>query len=247
MRGRAVDSERDEDERFSAEMTRLRAKSGPAPDYARPFVRVFAVTGAAVSTLGDVLGNQTVSASDEQAARLDELQFDLGEGPCWDALRLSAPVLEPDVRARPSRFWPAFAEAILDDEIGALFAFPLAIGPLKIGAVDMYTRLPAVLDQAQTSQATNMADLVARRILEDALRRSSDEYSDDIGNPYSRRMVHQATGMVLAQLDISADDARLVIQGHAFANNRSMMDVSRDILDGRLDFSIRQGRIEDSE
>ena len=76
VKGLAVDSEWDEDERFSAEMTRLRAKSGRAPDYARPFVRVFAVNGAAVSTLGDVLGNQTVSASDEQAARLDELQFD---------------------------------------------------------------------------------------------------------------------------------------------------------------------------
>ncbi|MFF1573345.1 GAF and ANTAR domain-containing protein [Leifsonia sp. NPDC058292] len=210
-------------------------------------MRAFEVTGAAVSTLGDVLGSETIDASDAQAARLDEVQFDLGEGPCWDALRHSAPVLEPDLRTRASSSWPAFAAAIGDDRIGALFAFPLQVGPLKIGAVDMYSLIPAVLDPTQSKRASEMADLVARRVLQDALSRSSDEYTDDVGNPYSRRIVHQATGVVLAQLDISADDARLVIQGHAFSNDRSMMDVSRDILDGRIDFSVRQGRIEESE
>jgi hypothetical protein len=234
------------EERFTAELNRLRGKSVPGRDYAGSFVNVFAVTGAAVSTLGDLFGSETLSASDKQAARLDELQFDLGEGPCWDALRLAEPVLEPDLR-NPVRSWPTFTDAIRDDGVAAIFAFPLTIGPLKIGAVDMYSRTPVMFDTKQSENATVMADLVARRILEDALHRSPTDYTDDTGNPYSRRIVHQATGIVLAQLDISADDARLVIQSHAFANDRSMMDVSRDILDGRIDFSLDRGRIEDSQ
>ena len=52
--------------------------------------QVFPVTGSAVSTVGGFLGSETVAASDEYAARLDELQFDLGEGPCWDAVRSGA-------------------------------------------------------------------------------------------------------------------------------------------------------------
>ena len=60
------------------------------------------------------LVSETLSASDKQAARLDELQFDLGEGPCWDALRLVEPVLEPDLR-NPVRSWPAFTDAIRDE------------------------------------------------------------------------------------------------------------------------------------
>jgi len=43
--------------------------------------------------------------------------------------------------------------------------------------------------------------------------------------------------MVLAQLGISADDARMVIQAHAFTSDRSMMEVARDVLDRRIDFS----------
>jgi hypothetical protein len=53
-------------------------------------------------------------------------------------------------------------------------------------------------------------------------------------------------GVVLAQLGLTAEDARLVIQSHAFATGRTMMAVSQDLLDGRLDFSRRDGRIEDS-
>lgn len=70
------------------------------------------------------------------------------------------------------------------------------------------------------------------------------EYSADIG-PFSRTKVHQATGMVQAQFGISADDTRMVIQGHAFANSRSMMDVARDVLDRRIDFSTPDADTDD--
>jgi hypothetical protein len=38
-----------------------------------------------------------------------------------------------------------------------------------------------------------------------------------------------------------------VIQGHAFATSRSMMEVARDIIDGRLNFSRQDDGIEASE
>ena len=53
--------------------------------------------------------------------------------------------------------------------------------------------------------------------------------------------------MVLAQLDLSADDARLVIQGQAFATSRPMMEVAQDIIDGRLRFVRDGSRIEVAE
>ncbi|MFP3465343.1 GAF and ANTAR domain-containing protein [Leifsonia sp. SIMBA_070] len=208
----------------------------PHPDYWRPFLEALPVAGTSVSTIGDLLGTETVSASDAVAARLDELQFDLGEGPCWDALRLRRPVLESDMRARPRQTWSAFSAAALEQGVVALFAFPMLVGPLQIGAIDMYARQPVTLDDAHTQEATRLADIAGRRLLQNALHRAGDELQED-NNPFSRRIVHQATGMVLAQLDVSADDARMVIQAHAFATNRSMMEVSREVLDGHLDFS----------
>jgi hypothetical protein len=53
----------------------------------------------------DVLRSQRLSASDGTAARLDELQFDLGQGPCGDAMRSARPVLVADVQR--GSVWPA--------------------------------------------------------------------------------------------------------------------------------------------
>lgn len=228
---------------FTAAIDALEHWGDSPDDLAAPFVAAFPVSGASVSTIGELLGSETVSATDGQAARLDELQFDLGEGPCWDALRSTRPVLMPDVRRDGPTAWPAFFAAIRDDDLSSLFAFPLCVGPLRIGALDLYSVAPVRLDSTQTLQVGAMADVVTRHVLRQALNAVGGEY-EETGNGFSRRFIHQATGVVLAQLDLSADDARLVIQGHAFAASRTMMDVARDIVEGRLSFSNGPGGIE---
>ena len=232
---------------FQAAMGRLRSATPSGSQLAEPFVELFRVTGSSISTIGDLLGSQTVSATDTLAARIDEVQFDLGEGPCWDAIGSGAPILEPDFRNRERIMWPAFTAAIARDQVASLFAFPMLVGPLKVGAVDLYAASPMDLGDAECLHAAAMADVVGRNILQSALAETAEEYREDTSNPFSRRLVHQATGMVLAQLGVSADDAVLVMQAHAFGSGTSMMDVAHRILDGELDFSVREGTIEDSE
>ncbi|KJQ54799.1 GAF and ANTAR domain-containing protein [Microbacterium sp. SA39] len=208
------------------------------------FLAVLPVTGASVSTLGDFLGSQTVSATDTSSAWLDELQFDLGEGPCWDALRLAAPVKETDLRgARGPARWPAFGRAVQDRDIASIFAFPLTLGSLRFGAVDLYSRVPLDLDGEQTRHASALASAVARRVLRDSI--AATEFQDETTlSPFSRRQVHQATGVVLAQLDIDAEDALLLLQSRAFATESSVMSVADDVLAGRLIFTKDRGAIE---
>ena len=221
-------------ESFTAAVTALERASDSPGAWAVPFVTAFPVSGASVSTLGELLGSETVAATDHLAARLDEKQFDLGEGPCWDAMRRGRPVLEPDFR-RAAGAWPAFAAAIRDDPLSSLFAFPVLVGPLRIGAVDLYSVRPARLDAAQAVQAGALAGIVGRQLLRHALREAGLE--DEVpANAFSRRVIHQATGMVLAQLDVPADDAHLIIQGHAFADSRPVLDVAQDIVRGTLGF-----------
>lgn len=212
-------------------------------DVSAYFVEILPVSGAAVSTLGELLGSETYAASDDRAVRLDEMQFDLGEGPCWDALRSARPVAEPDLPGRGLERWPAFARAASVEPISSIFAFPLLVGAVRFGAVDLYSLEPVHLDDVQTDRASLMAAAVSRRVLRDVLDESESSGEDD-GNPLSRRVVHQATGVVLAQLDIPPEDAQLMIQGHAFAVNRTVMSVASDIIERRLRFRRRDGLIE---
>jgi len=200
-------------------------------ELARPFLRLLPVSGASVSTFGSLLNAETISATDARAERVDELQFDLGEGPCWDALSARQPVLEPDFGNRTDSSWPAFTDAVRSEGIGALFAFPLVFGPLDIGAIDLYSVDPLSLSTQQQQQTVALAAIVSRILLRNAIGHSETASESTV---FSRRIIHQATGMVLAQLNTSAEDAYLIIQARAFADGRPMHAVAEDVVERRL-------------
>jgi len=205
-----------------------------------PFLDVLPVGGAALSVLAGTAGQSTICASDDTAARIDEMQFDLGEGPCWDAMTTRLPVLSPDLAVTGDASWPLFTSAVqndpIRDEVRAVYAFPLFVGSLGIGAVDLYSSSVAPLQSSQVTDATQLASLAAWQVLRRIL---ADKPGDDLepASPHNRREVHQATGMVLAQLNISATDAALLLRAHAFSNGRTVAEVASDVIERRIDFA----------
>jgi hypothetical protein len=230
-------------DRFDAAAAEL-DRPGEDAAMTAPLLDAIPVTGAAISTLGPMFGSETISASDRQAARLDELQFDLGEGPCWDALAAGAPVLEPDLQHAPTRIRPAFSAAVRREPIAAMFAFPLVLGPLRIGAVDLYAVQPGGLSPLHTDRAVALAAIISRRVLRSALSGAEDPERHD-PNPFSRRVVQQATGYVIAQLGVSAEDAELLLQGRAFVEGRLLREVAEDVIHRRRGFTLEADAIED--
>lgn len=221
-------------EAVSRAATRLTVATGPS-DLCGPFVDAFAVSGAVISTLGDPLGSQTVCASDAVAARIDEIQIDLGEGPCWNAMQSRRPVLEED-RQRHRGEWPAAHEALERLEIGALFAFPLRVGDLDVGCLDLYSTRRRRLSPEQVEDITALASIAARQVLRRALAELIDGEEGIADGRYSRREVHQASGMVAAQLRIDVDDALVVLRANAFAHGRTVREVATDVVERRLVF-----------
>jgi hypothetical protein len=205
-----------------------------------PFLDVLPVEGASVSILGGSLSQSTVCSTDSTASRLDELQFDLGEGPCWDALASHRPVLQGEFRDNGHRAWPVLSEAMRNDSntsrVGAVFAFPLSVGTMDVGAIDLYLTRPGHLDRREVEDATALADVAAWQVLRRILS-EHQELDDGTSLSYSRREIHQATGMILAQLNVSIEDAELYLRAHAFSTGRSVSEVANDVVERRLDFS----------
>lgn len=224
----------------------LRRRSGGMAQLVGPILEIVGVTGASVCTMG-FLAPETLAASDRTAARLDEAQFDLGEGPCWDAVASGAPVLERDLRHAEAWQWPALAEALRNEPIRAVYAFPVSIGMLRIGAIDFYHAEPQDLGRAEVRRAAAVAEALGPHVLRNALERLREEEPPGDPGPFSRRLVHQATGYVVGQLGVSAEDAELLIQGRAFASGRSMHDVAVSILSGEQRFSAAGNVIKDEQ
>ncbi len=228
-------SDRAEFEKAKTSMSRAFERK---TDLCEPFLRVLPVTGAAVSVLNTHIGQSTLSASDPTAEWLDELQFDLGEGPCWDAMSNRAPVLHSRLGYGESRSWPLFTEAVLTGKHGprvtGVFAFPLVLGSIELGAVDLYSTEALTLTGQQVSEACQLATLATWQVLR---QRLADDPELGDATPSSRREIHQAAGMILVQAGVSIEDASLLLRAHAFAAGRTVLEVATDVVDRLIDFS----------
>jgi GAF domain-containing protein len=195
------------------------------------------VDGAGVSLLSPTV-HRSLGASDPVAAAVEQSQIELGEGPCVDAYRDRAPALEPDLESSSARRrWPSFASRASEFGVRAIFGFPLMIGNESIGALDLYSRSAKPLGDSDLDDAMILADLAALAI------QAHDERNDDTmarldaeptqGWAY-QSVVHNASGMTAAQLDISVDEALVRLRTYAFAADRRLADVAGDVVARRL-------------
>ncbi|WP_214402962.1 GAF and ANTAR domain-containing protein [Pseudonocardia lacus] len=202
-------------------------------------VRGLGVDGAALSLLTATEARQTLWATDPVAERLEELQFTLNEGACMEAARTGAPVLVPDLHhcTRTTR-WPLFAAAVGEQTaVAALFALPLQWGAINLGVLDLYRAVPGALSEAERLDALAAADTAALMLLDqrtDPDNRFGGWLDHALG---SRAEIHQATGMVLVQLAVSAEDALARMRAHAFVHQRLLIEVARDVVARRLVFT----------
>ncbi|TDX79048.1 ANTAR domain-containing protein [Rathayibacter sp. PhB151] len=209
----------------------LRAGAENGVALCEPYLRGFPIDGVAISTIGSSFHAETVATSDLTALRLDEIQLDLGEGPCWDAITSDAPVSVPDTTIETR--WPVFADAVSAIGVRAVFAFPLVFAGLSVGAVDVYSRTPGSLADTVVRDITAASTMTSLRVLTAVLSDTREEESSD---PRSRRIVHQAMGVLLAHYRTTPENALLLLRAHAFAHDRSVTDVADDIVHHRHAF-----------
>lgn len=184
-----------------------------------------------------------ICVTDPVSERLAELQLTLGEGPCHDVLAAAAPVLAADLGDEQSaRRWPGFAAQARLLGAGAVFAFPLTIGAIRAGVMGLYRSSPGPLPWERFGDALTLAD-AATVLLLDGL---GDGHNGDgaaagpvVGGQspdlaLHRAEIDQATGMLTVQLGVPVAEAFARLRAYAYANDRRLADVARDIVARRL-------------
>jgi GAF domain-containing protein len=200
------------------------------------------VDGAAISVLTSTVSRETLWASDATADLLEDLQFTLNEGACMQAAHSGRPVLVPDLLDDPATGgWPVFATAVVEQTlVRALFALPLQWGAVNLGVLDMYRATPGELPAAQLDDAVAAAAAAASMLLAHRTDPGEPEPAEagwlDLGVRH-RAEIHQATGMVVVQLGVSAADALARMRAYSFVHQRLLIDVSRDVIRRSLAFA----------
>jgi hypothetical protein len=213
---------------------------GAADRLCEACVVLFGVNAAAISLVFDGANAGTLGASGGSARVYDELQFTLGEGPCLDSVAYRAPVLVVDLADPDVVRWPAYGPAMLAHQIRGVYAMPVVVAGQCVGALDLFRADPGVLGAEQLAGALVAAELAQMPLLDllgaDLQTAVTDPDSDAWAelNTLSRAEVSQATGMLVAQLEVEAAEALVRLRAHAFATGRSATTVACDILDRRL-------------
>jgi hypothetical protein len=195
-----------------------------------------AVLGAAVHLMSTAGSEGVAAASDDRCRDVDELQFTTGEGPCHVAFAARRPVLTPDLRTGAALAWPGYSSAALEAGVAAVFAFPLHVGGVALGVLDVYVDRPGRLTEEQVAMALTFAQIATEILLDGELTTPDGSLDPTLADALNYRAeIHQAQGMLMVSLGVSLADALSLMRAHAFTHARPLIELAKEIIAGRDD------------
>jgi hypothetical protein len=219
--------------RIAVAFAREAAKS-PASSLCAACVDVLGVSGAGITVMG---GGQAgpLCVSNERMAALEDSQYTLGEGPCYDAFHAGRPVHAPRLDPIELVRWPSFVEVANDAGIGAAFAYPLAIKGARVGVLTLYQDAVGELSAAQNDDSIALSEVLTEMVLSLQDAAPVGELAAELEEAVTYRAeIHQAAGMVSIQLQMPVAEALVRIRAHAFSTSQSVGVVAADIVSRRL-------------
>ena len=159
-----------------------------------------------------------------------------------DAYREDRPVLEPNLAYPATSRWPAFGPPAVEAGVRAVFGFPLQVGAVRLGALNLYSDRPGPLSEERYADALVMADVAAQALLVMQANAPPGQLAVELEACSDfQTVVHQASGMVAAQLDISVGQAIIRLRAYAFGNDWPLPQVAEAVVARDLRFDASTG------
>jgi len=202
----------------------------------RSCAEVLGMTGVAVTALIAGGGQELLWRTDGVSARLDDLQFTLGQGPTFDVAASGELVLESDLADVPWQRWPVFTPAAQELGVQAVFAVPLQIGAIRLGVLLAHRDVPGPLRAGVLADMTIFADAA----MDALMGHDAGSPTPWLSRPPSgyRAEIHQATGIISVQLSVTQADALIRMRAFAFSERRPLAEVAADIVARTLRFEL---------
>ncbi len=196
---------------------------------------VIGVTGSGVMLMSGDVPSGSLCATNLVSRRIEDLQYMLGEGPCIEAYERDQVVLEPDLADPLTPRWSAFSPAALEAGALAMFAFPLRVGTVRLGALNLYRDRPGPLSDDQHANGLVMADVAAQWVLDKEAGAPPGTLAEELEQGADFHFaLHNAAGMLSVQLGVSVTEALIRLRAYAFARGFPLGDVAENVVARRL-------------
>lgn len=171
----------------------------------------------------------TVACSDPLAARVDEVQYRLDDGPCLQAMRENHLVRIEDT-AEKTR-WPGFEAEAASHGIRSCLALPLTVDGKPVGALNLYARAASAFGAAEARAAESFAGN-ASGALALAMRLAShaaliEQLRSSLG---SRTVIDQALGIIMARGACTQARAFAILRSASQNSNVKLRDIASTVV-----------------
>ena len=201
-------------------------------DTCRDLLDVTAVGLLLADPEGDQL--ELVASTSEESRIVETLQIGAEDGPCVESFRTGEPVGVPDIAATRNR-WPDFAESAAEQGFGGVFAIPLRLRSITIGAMNLFRAEPGELNERDLRAAQALADVATIGILHERSFRANDLVREQLQIALNSRIViEQAKGVVAHRHDVDMDEAFRMLRTYARSNRVRLVETARAVVERRI-------------
>jgi len=223
-----------EDRDFDARLASLARERLNEPDVQHTVQRV--VDAAAANLDGDVWASvslvkerrevETPAVSDDRAGRADQLQYELGQGPCLDAIWEQETFQIDDMTT--SEHYPRWSRAVAQ-ETGIRSSLSLQLftdaEQNSLGALNLYSPQLRAFDAETRGEGLAFAAQAAV-----ALRSAQTEQHLRTAMA-TRTLIGQAQGILMERLKITPDQAFAVLSRVSQERNEKLREVARRLVE----------------
>jgi GAF domain-containing protein len=165
---------------------------------------------------------ETRSASSELVETLDALQYEAGEGPCFDAF--TEPAIVTAAYLRREQRWPIYVPRAARAGVTAQLAVPLRDADNVRGALNLYS----TTDEAIHPEAVDIATLFATHA---SLALGWARTQEQLGSALAtRKTIGQAIGLVMERYQINEEKAFAFLVRVSSTGNIKLRDVAQELV-----------------
>ena len=169
---------------------------------------------------------RTAAATDHVARRIDELEHEIGEGPCVDAIYEEAAQLDTDLSTECT--WPRLGERIVEETpVRSMAGFRLLVDNRKVGALNLFSDRPYGLTGRSVDQAALLAAFASVSLMASARKEQAETLREGLE---SNRAIGKAIGLMMAFHKVTDDDAFELLRKASQDMNLKLRDVAGQVV-----------------
>jgi GAF domain-containing protein len=168
---------------------------------------------------------ETVAVTDPAVAKADELQLELGEGPCVAAARLGDVFEVADTAS--DRQWPRWSLEVAGLGLRSVLGVVMDVGDRRVGALNLYHRQPNGFTPSDAEVADILAQHAAVAVAAERRHSQLQQAMD------ARTVIGEAMGILMERYGLDGDRAFAVLKRYSTTTNKKLRDVAQELIDSR--------------